>query len=107
MVYNEEQILIKDSQSSVSIKALISPMPLGKAGLFAMHLPTQGNATLCTSYDVSNVRPSSHFRLAFAHMALAFFLPCNLPGKCPFKFSSLVRVWITRVPKLYGRLYLL
>ena len=80
-------------------------MPFGKAGLFATHLPTQGNATLCTSYDVLNVRPSSHFRLSFAHMALAFFLPFNVPRKCRFKFSSLVRVWITQVPKLDGRLY--
>ena len=55
--------------------------------------------------DVSKVCPSLCFRPAFAYMAQAFLLPCNLPRKCRFTFSSLVKVWIAQVPEHDRRLY--
>ena len=55
--------------------------------------------------DVSKVCPSLCFQPAFAHMAQAFLLPYNLPRKCCFTFSSLVKVWIAQVPEHDRRLY--
>ena len=87
----------------MSIKTLVSPMPFGKEGLFAAHLPTHGNTALCTCIRCLERASFIALSAGFRTHRTSFFPALQLVKKMSFQVSSLVTVWIARAPELDGR----